>query len=97
MCLGVPGQIVEMKSSTEAVVDFWGLRKCISLDQLTERAEVGDYIIDHAGSAVRVIPPQDVADTMALYEVLLCEAGEDPIARDSNCVMAIELEEPALA
>lgn len=97
MCLGVPGQIVEVKSSTEAVVDFWGLRKCISLDQLTERPAPGDYIIEHAGEAVRVIPAADVADTLALYEVLLCEAGEDPIARDTGCEMAIELEEPALA
>ena len=96
MCLGVPGQIVEFKSSTEAVVDFWGLRKCINLEQLTDRPSIGDYIIDHAGTAVRVIPPADVADTLALYEVLLCEAGEDPIARDSDCEMAIELEEPAL-
>jgi hydrogenase expression/formation protein HypC len=48
----------------------------------------GDYIIDHAGYAVRRIPDEDVADTLALYEVILCEAGGDPIATD-----VIELEE----
>lgn len=96
MCLGVPGQIVEFKSSTEAVVDFWGLRKCISLSQLPAPPSLGDYIIDHAGAAVRVIPSADVADTLALYEVLLCEAGEDPMAVDVDCAMAIELEDPAL-
>ena len=103
MCLGMPGLIVEVKSSSEALVDFWGVRKCVRLDNLTTPAEAGDYIIDHAGYAVRVIPAEDVADTLGLYEVLLTEAGEDPIARDVDdelqCTAAIEIEveEPALA
>ncbi len=81
MCLGMPGQIIEVRSS-EATVDFWGVRKTVCLDDLCETVMVGDFIIDHAGTAVRVIPPRDVADTLALYEVLLSEAGEDPLVRD---------------
>ena len=81
MCLGVPGQILEMRRN-EATVDFWGVRKPVRLDNLEENPVIGDFIIDHAGWAVRVIPPQDVADTLALYEVLLSEAGEDPLVRD---------------
>lgn len=92
MCLGVPGQIVTI-SNTEATVDFWGVRKTVKLDNLTERVDPGDYIIDHAGYAVRRIPTADVADILALYEVLLTEAGEDPIATDVAC----ELEDADLA
>ncbi len=88
MCLGVPGQIVTI-SRNEAIVDFWGVKKPVKLDSLSERVVPGDYIIDHAGFAVRRIPTADVADTLALYEVLLTEAGEDPIARD----VVAELEE----
>ena len=88
MCLGVPGQIIEI-SRNSAIVDFWGVRKTVKLDSLSETVKPGDYIIDHAGYAVRRIPTADVADTLALYEVLLTEAGEDPIARD----VAAELEE----
>jgi len=84
MCLGVPGQIIAIRS-TVASVDFWGVRKAVKLDNLTEPVQPGDYIIDHAGYAVRRIPTADVADTLALYEVLLTEAGEDPIARDAAC------------
>ena len=83
MCLGMPGQIVEVQSVSEATVDFWGVRKPVRLDNLTETVLIGDFVIDHSGWAVRVIPPSDVADTLALYEVLLTEAGEDPIARDA--------------
>ncbi|MGZ5432357.1 MAG: HypC/HybG/HupF family hydrogenase formation chaperone [Thermoanaerobaculia bacterium] len=82
MCLGLPGQIVEVQNGNEATVDFWGVRKPVRLDDLGQAALVGDFIIDHNGRAVRIIPPADVADTLALYEVLLAEAGEDPIVRD---------------
>ena len=101
MCLGVPGQIVEVKNAREAVADFWGVRKTIRLDNLGEVVLPGDYVIDHAGFAVRVIPPSDVADTLALYEVLLTEAGEDPIAGDidrqlQELELEVDIEEPAL-
>jgi hydrogenase expression/formation protein HypC len=82
MCLGMPGQIIEVRSSNEATVDFWGVRKSVRLDDLTEDVCVGAYVIDHGGRAVRVIPPRDVPDTLALYEVLLSEAGEDPLVQD---------------
>ncbi|MGN6183278.1 MAG: HypC/HybG/HupF family hydrogenase formation chaperone [Thermoanaerobaculia bacterium] len=98
MCLGVPGQVVELRSNREAIVDFWGVRKPVRLENLKPVVVPGDYVIEHAGFAVRVIPPADVADTLALYEVLLSEAGEDPIARDVvdalDCI-EVELEAPA--
>jgi hydrogenase expression/formation protein HypC len=100
MCLGVPGQIIRIVSAREAVVDFWGQRKAVRLDDLSQTVEAGEYIIEHGGYAVRVIPIEDVQDTLALYEVLLTEAGEDPIARDAvealECPLPIELEEPVL-
>ena len=88
MCLGVPGQVVELKSKNEAVVEVWGVRKCVRLDALDAPVVKGDYIIDHAGAAVRVIPPEDVPDTLALYEVLLGEALIEDFAFDEH-------EEPA--
>lgn len=81
MCLGVPGQVVDVNGKI-AMVDFWGTRKSVRLDVLLEPVAKGDYILNHAGFAVRKIDPAQVADTLALYEVLLCEAGEDPIATD---------------
>lgn len=88
MCLGAPGQIIEVKGRT-ALTDFWGARIIVKLDGLKEPVVAGDYILNHEGSAVRRIAPADVAETMAMYEVLLCEAGEDPLA---TCIVD-ELEE----
>ena len=84
MCLGAPGQIVEVRGKT-AVVDFWGMRKSVALDVLEEPVMRGDYILNHSGFAVRRIAPEDVMDTLALYEIILTEAGGDPIAADIVC------------
>jgi hydrogenase expression/formation protein HypC len=87
MCLGVPGQIVSVKDD-EAIVDFWGIRKSVKLEILQETVVVGDYIVNHAGYAIRRIKPEDVLDTLAMYEIVLSEAGLDPIATD----LELELE-----
>ncbi len=98
MCLGVPGRVVELRNDHEARVDFWGVCKVVRLDDLKKPIAPGEYIIEHAGHVVRVIPPADVADTVALYEMLLSEACEDPIARDVvDALECIEIEPEALA
>lgn len=98
MCLGVPGQVIELRVGKEALVDFWGVCKPVRLNTLKDPVIPGQYIIEHAGDAVRVIPAADVADTLALYEVLLTEAGEDPIARDvADALECLEIEPEAPA
>jgi len=54
-----------------AIVDFWGVRKEVRLDIVDEPVEVGDYILNHVGFAIRRIAPESVAETLALYETLL--------------------------
>lgn len=88
MCLGIPGQIVSIDGHT-AMVDFWGTRKPVRLDILEQAVSTGDYVINHSGFAVRRIPPEEVLDTLALYELILAEGGVDPIA----CNAAPELVE----
>ena len=90
MCLGMPGQIIEVRGY-RALTDFWGTRKIVKLDGLGVPVAAGDYIVSHAGSAVRKIDAAFVAETIALYEVVLCEVCEDPIATD--IVDELEAEE----
>jgi len=92
MCLGVPGQIVSIHGKT-ATVDFWGTRKDVKLDLLEQTVKAGDYIVDHAGYAIRRIEPDQVVDTVAMYETVLAEAGEDPIIRDVAAELEVSEEE----
>jgi hydrogenase assembly chaperone HypC/HupF len=84
MCLGIPGQVVKIDGAS-ALVDFWGTRKNVLLSTLDERVVPGDYILDHAGFAVRRIPADQVHDTLMQYEAIFAEAGEDPIIKDVLC------------
>jgi hydrogenase expression/formation protein HypC len=84
MCLGIPGQVLEVKDKV-ARVDFWGVCKDVKLDILEIAIAPGDYIVNHAGYAIRRIEPADVLDTLAMYEVVLSESGEDPILAELTC------------
>jgi hydrogenase expression/formation protein HypC len=72
MSLGVPGLIIEVRGD-EATVEFWGVQKTVRLDILDEPVVAGDYVIAFEGCVVRRIAPADVADTLGMYEVVLCE------------------------
>ena len=82
MCLGVPGRVVSVREGF-AEVDFWGIRREVCLDIVDEPVSPGDYILNHVGFAIRRIPPEDIEQTLALYESLLQEAPEgDLMAAD---------------
>jgi hydrogenase expression/formation protein HypC len=81
MCLGVPGLVVELDELT-ATVDFWGVRRRVRLDLVDEPVAVGDYVLNHVGFAIRRIPEETIAETLALYEQLMAEAESDAMAGD---------------
>jgi hydrogenase expression/formation protein HypC len=65
-----------------ATVDFWGVRKEVRLEVVDEPVGPGDYILNHVGFAIRRIPSEQIAETLALYEHLLREAENDIMAAD---------------
>ena len=73
MCLGLPGEIVSIDGKT-AVIECWGTKRDVQLDTIAEIVRVGDFVIEHEGAIVRRIAPEDVDNTMALYEMVLAEA-----------------------
>ena len=82
MCLGIPGKIIEINQAGEALVDFWGVERSVKTETVSEPVHPGDYVLTHVGYAVRRIPENEVDETLGLYEILLSEAGEDPLAMD---------------
>jgi hydrogenase expression/formation protein HypC len=76
MCLGVPGRIIEVNGVT-AVVDFFGVQRTVRLELVDQPVGPGDYVLNHVGYAIRRIPDDDIAGTLALYEQLLREACDD--------------------
>jgi hydrogenase expression/formation protein HypC len=83
MCLGVPGKVVAI-DGLNATVDFFGVRKELRLDIVDEPVQVGDYVLNHVGFAIRRIPPEEVQETLALFDRILTETGakDDLMAAD---------------
>ena len=82
MCLGVPGQVISIDGSL-ALVDFWGVRRTVRLDIVDEPVAPGDYVLNHVGYAILRIPPEDIGETLELYESLLADStDEDLMAAD---------------
>jgi hydrogenase expression/formation protein HypC len=83
MCLGVPGKVLAIDGMV-ATVDFFGVRKELRLDIVDEPVTVGDYVLNHVGYAIRRIPPEEVQETLALFEQILDVSGarEDLMAAD---------------
>jgi hydrogenase expression/formation protein HypC len=83
MCLGVPGKVLAI-DGLNATVDFFGVRKELRLDIVDEPVQVGDYVLNHVGFAIRRIPPEEVQETLALFDQILDVSGarEDLMAAD---------------
>lgn len=77
MCLGVPGRIVSIDpGGLLATVDFFGVHRVIRLELIDQPVVPGDYVLNHVGYAIRRIPEDDIAGTLALYEELVRDAAE---------------------
>lgn len=58
MCLAVPAQLIEC-SGQEATADLGGNRVRVSL-VLTPQAQVGDWVLIHAGFAIQKIEAEEL-------------------------------------
>lgn len=75
MCLALPMQVESIDESGMAALTADGLRQRASLRLLPE-AEVGDYVLVHAGFAIAHVSADEAAETLALMAEL-AEADEE--------------------
>lgn len=76
MCLAVPSQIVSIDDNGIAQVSVMGVQRSCSL-RLTPDAQVGDYVLVHAGFAIQRIEEQDARETLSLLAELPDLLGDD--------------------
>jgi len=68
MCLAVPAKIID-RVDMLATVDISGVTRKISLMLLPE-AQVGDFVLVHAGFAIQTIDEEEAAKTLELLKEL---------------------------
>ena len=70
MCLGIPGQVVELRGDSgfpTGLVDFGGVRREVCLAYVADEVGIGDYVIVHVGFAISKV---DEAEAKRTFEVL---------------------------
>lgn len=72
MCVAIPAEIISI-NGTQAEVNLEGVHRKISL-YLTPEAKIGDYVLLHAGFAIRVIDMEEAKETMALLRKISSES-----------------------
>ena len=65
MCLAIPAKIEEIQEGNLALVDLMGVKRTASID-LTPQAQVGDYVLVHAGFAIEVVDANYAQETLDL-------------------------------
>lgn len=69
MCLAIPALITEKKSDNLATAKILGVTREVALD-LTPQANVGDYVLVHAGFAIEVVDADYAKETIELVKQL---------------------------
>ena len=83
MCLAIPAQVVLVGENRMAQVDIHGVTRTVSLD-LVPDAEVGSWVLVHAGFAIQVVDEQFAAES---WEIIL-EMGAALDAEDAALLEA---------
>jgi hydrogenase expression/formation protein HypC len=79
MCLGIPGKIIAITPSEDAIfrkgkVSFGGILKEVNLSMVPE-AKINDYVLVHVGLAISVINEEEAVKTL-LYLQQMKELDE---------------------
>ena len=91
MCLGIPGQIVEVTDAENylALVNVGGVRRVINIafvvnDDRPVSACVGDWVLVHVGFAMSRLDEEEAARTLALLHELGAAQAEFDEMRPST-------------
>jgi hydrogenase expression/formation protein HypC len=81
MCLAIPAEVVQIEDEMATVRIGDALRKA-SLMLLPEPAQLGDYLIIHAGFALHKVDPQEAQESLRLLREMASLAEREEMANE---------------
>ena len=88
MCLAIPMKVTAIRDDGMAAVTVMGAERDVALD-LTPQAQVGDYVLVHAGFAIEVVDQQYAEETLALIQDM-ADMVDDPLLNPQVADAALE-------
>lgn len=73
MCLAIPMK-VEERTEFDALVEWRGVSRRVGM-HLCPEAEVGDFVLVHAGYAIGKVDEEEAAKTLSLIEEVMDQGG----------------------
>lgn len=73
MCLAIPGKIIDIDDAKATVEYTEGVRNQANITLVD--VKVGDYVLVHAGFAIKVLDEEEARKTLSIWSELL-EMGE---------------------
>lgn len=73
MCLAVPMKVVERKGD-RGIVELEGVTREVALHFVD--AQVGDYVLIHAGFAIQKLDEQSALETLELFRSMVANSSE---------------------
>ena len=80
MCLAIPSRIVRI-DDLMAIVDVYGARREINLMLLSDNAEIGDYVLVHAGFAIQKVEREAAQDALRVISTIIEEVEREDLSR----------------
>jgi hydrogenase expression/formation protein HypC len=75
MCLAIPARVMLVNDNNMAEVDIHGVSRTVSLD-LTPDAEIGSWVLIHAGFAIQVVDEEFAAESWELIKQIEWDDGD---------------------
>ncbi|MFC1843480.1 HypC/HybG/HupF family hydrogenase formation chaperone [Thermodesulfobacteriota bacterium] len=77
MCVAIPSKIIS-KEGLLATVEVYGARRQVNLMLLPEEAEIGEYVLVHAGFAIQKVDVEAGKESLKLFDEVLKHLEIDP-------------------
>lgn len=80
MCLAIPSKVVSInKEKNTAMLDTMGVRREASLDLMSEKLSVGEFVLLHIGFVISKIDEQSAIESLKIYDEIVREMENDEV------------------
>lgn len=84
MCLSIPSKVLNIDENNFAIVETLGIRRGVSLDLISEKVEIGDFVLIHVGFAMQKIDTKSAIESLKIYEQIVNDMKSGKIAYDDG-------------